>query len=372
MSRTRKPGDTEGVRDVDPTVVDDAGLEDLVADLRSPDRVCAVVGVAWSLDGDGPVLAASRIRTIVDASARVYVVPNDALLGALRKEVGSKLALAPGAVRIWWPGVTRRSDPGDHPLLLPLAGESPQHMLAEFARQFRLSRPDVRREIKQIEDTRALAEHRLDEAEKKEQTTAQRLRDAHVERHREATRADAAEAAAAELATTRRQLQAACGLGAGRSLSLRALGGDAAERASILRAFGENVAQLRAAAGLSHVELAVRCFIRADDVSKLERGERVPGLLMLLGLAQALNVSVEHLLDGVAPLTREAGRACMRRVIAKAPQSRRGMLQLAAASGLPGFYVRELLFCMHAFGEVAQSGGIWELATQAPAGAAGA
>jgi hypothetical protein len=35
---------------------------------------------------------------------------------------GSRLALAPAA-RIWWPGVTRDSDPGDHPLVVALEVE---------------------------------------------------------------------------------------------------------------------------------------------------------------------------------------------------------------------------------------------------------
>lgn len=358
------------VRGVDPVVVDDARLGDLVADLRSPDRVCAVVGVAWSLDGDGPVLAASRIRTIVDAGTRVYVIPNDALLRALRREIGPKLALAPGAVRVWWPGVGRRSDPGDHPLVLPLEGQAPEYMLAEFAREFHLSRPDVRREIKQIEDTRALAEHRLQEAEKKEQTTAQRLRDAHVERNRLATRAEAADTAKTALKTAKRQLRAACGLaGVGKQLGLAALAGDAQEKASILRSFGENVAQLRAEAGLSQVELAARCFIRPAAVSQVEHGERFPSLLIVLALAQALNVSIGDLTAGVPSLTRETGRERMRALIARTPRSRHQQQQLAQASGLPALYANELLSYMAAHGEILKEDDRWELATH-PAGEA--
>jgi transcriptional regulator with XRE-family HTH domain len=344
-------------------VVDEAGLGDFVTDLRSPDRVYAVVAVAWSLDGDGPVIPTSRIRTIVESSARVYVVPTDALLRALRREIGSKLALAPGAARIWWPGVTRRSDPWDHPLVLPREGESAEDVLAEFALQFHMSRPDVRREIKLIEDARALAEHRLEEAEKKEQMTAQRLRDAHVERNREATRAEAADTAKAALETVKRQLQAACGLaGVGRQLGLQALAGDAAEQASILRGFGENVAAFRAEAGLSQVELSKRCFIRADQVSRLERGERVPSLLILLVLAQAVNVSVADLTADLSPLTRETGRERMRTLIAKTPRSQHQKRQLEQASGFPGFYAATLLSYMAAFGEIIKEDHGYELA----------
>jgi transcriptional regulator with XRE-family HTH domain len=346
---------------IDPIAVrEESELEDMVADLLAPRRAYAVVAVASSVDGDQPVIAASEIRAVVGPTARVYFVPGEALLGVLRERVGRGLALTLGAVRVWWPGVSRRSDPGDHPLVLSLEGESERDMLAEFSCQFHLSRPDVRREIKQIEDVRALAEHRLAEAEEKDDKTAQRLRDAHRERHREATRADAAEAA---LQIAQRQLRAACGLGGGgRHLGLRALGGDAAEREGILRAFGENVAVLRAGAGLSPPELAARCLIGAGHVGSIERGERVPSLLVLLGLAAALGVSIEELTDRIPPLTREAGRTRIRGLIAKAPQSRRGAQKLAQASGLPGSYVRQMLLYMQAHGEVVAGGDGWELA----------
>lgn len=371
MSRAGKQratgDDAARVAGVDLIVVDDASLGELVADLRSPDRVHAVVAVAWALDGDGPVLATSRVRTIVESAASVYVIPGDALLGALRREVGSKLALAPGAVRVWWPGVTRRSDPGDHPLVLPLEGESPGDVLAEFARRFHLSRPDVRREFKLIEDARALAEHRLEEAEGKDRATAQRLRDAHVERNREAARAEAAGSVEAALKTVQRQLQAACGLsGAGRQLGLQALKGDAAEKTSILRAFGRNVAGLRAEAGLNHVELAARCFVSADAVGELERGERVPSLLVLQVLAQALRVSIGDLTAGLPLLTREAGRERLGRAIAKAPRSGRGTRQLVEASGLPQFYVQQLACYMSAHGDLANASDGLQFATENP------
>jgi hypothetical protein len=43
-------------------------------------------------------------------------------LEQLDQEFCSGLALAPAA-RIWWPGVTRDSDPGDHPLVVALEVE---------------------------------------------------------------------------------------------------------------------------------------------------------------------------------------------------------------------------------------------------------
>jgi hypothetical protein len=134
------------------------------------------------------------VRQVVGADARIYFLSDESLLSGLRDRLGRRLALVPSAARIWWPGLSTRSDPGDHPLVLQLDGESRSETLAELARQFDLSRPHVRRELKLIEDARALAEHRLAQIVEQDQRTAERLRDAHRERHREATRAQAAEA----------------------------------------------------------------------------------------------------------------------------------------------------------------------------------
>jgi hypothetical protein len=174
-------------------VEDEQELSSLQQCLLYPDRTQPVVALALcEEEADDIALWHEELRPIVGEHTQVYFIAPH-LLGSLRKGLGRKLGLLEGSARIWWPGLSTRSDPGDHPLVLALEGESRVDVLAEFARQFDLSRPHVRRELKLIEDARALAEHRLAEIVEQDRRTAERLRDAHRERHREATRAQAAE-----------------------------------------------------------------------------------------------------------------------------------------------------------------------------------
>ena len=187
------------VRPAEPMVVrGEAALRSMTAHLLLAERAHPVVGLTSSLsDGECAVLAPSNIYEITGPSVRIYMLVEQDVLQGLEDTLGRRLALAPGAARIWWPGLTPRSDPADHPLVLPLegGGESEADVLAEFMCQFKLSEPHVRREIKSIEEMRVLAERRAEEAEVKARNAAQRLREAHTERHREAMRAEAAETA---------------------------------------------------------------------------------------------------------------------------------------------------------------------------------
>jgi DNA-binding transcriptional ArsR family regulator len=180
----------------DPPVIlgSEPELLDLQEYLLFADRLHPVVAFALCREeNDDVALWHEQVRRIVGSDARIYFIFDEFLLACLRDGLGRRLALTPGSARVWWPELSKRSDPGDHPLVLQLDGESPAETLAELARQFDLSRPHVRRELKLIEDARALAEHRLSEIVEQDQKTAERLRDAHRERHREATRAQEAE-----------------------------------------------------------------------------------------------------------------------------------------------------------------------------------
>jgi hypothetical protein len=149
-----------------------------------------------------PVLPPDGIRSLVGPGVRIYFIPSEGLLRELEAVGGRGLALPLGAARIWWPGLTLRSDPGDHPLVLPLDVDTAEDALAEFAHQFDLSRPHVRRELYVLREAMALAEHRAEQAEEKERRSEERRRDAEVECHRERRRAQQAQA---ELDTLRRQ-----------------------------------------------------------------------------------------------------------------------------------------------------------------------
>lgn len=178
-----------GVVGADPIVVcSHEALREMRGYLLSADRVLPVVGLARSLEADAPVLAAERVRAVVGAGPRIYYLPGESLLRRLQGSLGQRLALVVGGVRVWWPGLECRCDPGGHPLVLELDGESRAELLVEFARRFDLSRPLVRGEIAAIEDARRLAERELSQA--REQIRGMRL-----ERDRALARAERAERA---------------------------------------------------------------------------------------------------------------------------------------------------------------------------------
>jgi transcriptional regulator with XRE-family HTH domain len=72
------------------------------------------------------------------------------------------------------------------------------------------------------------------------------------------------------------------------------------ERARLLSAFGDNLRRLRKRQGLSQEGLAEVANLHRNEVGVVERGECAPGLLTLLILADALEVPLEGLTEGVA------------------------------------------------------------------------
>jgi hypothetical protein len=139
-------------------------LREMKADLHSGQRRQPAVGLACLLEIEEPVLAPRQVRALVGGGPWIYYLPGEHLLRRLQGMLGQRLALSAGGARVWWPGLSVRSDPGEHPLVLALDGESRADTLAEFARQFDLNRPVVRAEIRLIEDARRLAEHELSQA----------------------------------------------------------------------------------------------------------------------------------------------------------------------------------------------------------------
>ncbi len=170
-------------------------LECLCAEILG-EREQPVVGL--TLDADGvPVLPYGGVRAVVGAGARIYLLGEDGLLHELREALGPRLALEPGAVRVWWPGAEARCDPADHPCVPVLEGEPSAAALEELALRFDLTRPRVRAHVRLIEDARAFVEHELTLAQQQGHRVHERLRDAQIECHALRTRAEAAEASLA-------------------------------------------------------------------------------------------------------------------------------------------------------------------------------
>ena len=62
---------------------------------------------------------------------------------------------------------------------------------------------------------------------------------------------------------------------------------------------GKNVRELRKQCGYRQEELAAQLGIEQKQISRIERGEARPNLTLCLKLANAFQVSVDTLLDGV-------------------------------------------------------------------------
>jgi hypothetical protein len=111
-----------------------------------------VVVVTRSLDGRWPVLPIPRVSAIVGAEAHLVHLSGRDLQVRLRGLLGRGLAVADGAVRVYWPGVSAGSDPADHPLVPILPDEPEEEALAALRLSFNLTRRGVRQEITLMQD----------------------------------------------------------------------------------------------------------------------------------------------------------------------------------------------------------------------------
>ena len=73
----------------------------------------------------------------------------------------------------------------------------------------------------------------------------------------------------------------------------------------LARATGTVIRQAREAQGLSQLELAVRCDLDPNTVSRLERGLRPPSLFTFLALAKALGIPAAKLMADLEVLQPE-------------------------------------------------------------------
>jgi len=62
---------------------------------------------------------------------------------------------------------------------------------------------------------------------------------------------------------------------------------------------GRNLRRARRRAGYAHEALGVVCWVRRSEVGLLEKGGRLPRVDTLMKLADALEVRVESLLEGI-------------------------------------------------------------------------
>jgi hypothetical protein len=153
----------------------------LEADLLGA-RHYPIVVLALAVEAAEPAFASRQLQTVADRRVRIYVLRGQHPLQRPAVLVSQRWAVPRGSARVCWPGFSVDSDPGDHPCVQRLDGESDRDALEEFARQFHLSRPCVRRELKLIEAIRARNEHELKGARARVRELERQLGDAYRER----------------------------------------------------------------------------------------------------------------------------------------------------------------------------------------------
>jgi transcriptional regulator with XRE-family HTH domain len=133
---------------------------------------------------------------------------------------------------------------------------------------------------------------------------------------------------------------------------------DRPERDAFRLAFGQNLKSLRTAARISQETLAARCFLRNDNISRLERGGPPPRLELLLLLAETLGVSVGKLTEGLVTPTRAASLERMLALVAE--ESGSTTETLATSAGLSESYVLQDLRYLTPTRQIRYQSGRWE------------
>lgn len=66
------------------------------------------------------------------------------------------------------------------------------------------------------------------------------------------------------------------------------------------RRFAKNLREARSEAGVSQAELGERCGLHRTEISLLERAGREPRLVTIVKLAEALEITMGELCEGIA------------------------------------------------------------------------
>ena len=65
---------------------------------------------------------------------------------------------------------------------------------------------------------------------------------------------------------------------------------------AVAASFGKTVVELRSAIGMSQMALALEASIERAHMGRIERGERVPNLVLIIKIANALGCSTAELI----------------------------------------------------------------------------
>jgi hypothetical protein len=105
--------------------------------IRDPQRDYPIVCLTARPGERDPALSATAVREIVGPGVPIYFVGTRRLTRYLGSLLPAHFDVWDGATRVWWPGVSERSDPIEHPRVYDPSGrygqDSLQRLAAEFA-----------------------------------------------------------------------------------------------------------------------------------------------------------------------------------------------------------------------------------------------
>lgn len=102
-----------------PIVSQAQNVENLVAELLLPARSHPIVVVSRRNNAAGALVDAGQLAETLAGVAKVYELADRWAAFKLEEDLTHELACYDGAVRIYWPGLTKDADPYRHPLWLP-------------------------------------------------------------------------------------------------------------------------------------------------------------------------------------------------------------------------------------------------------------
>lgn len=70
------------------------------------------------------------------------------------------------------------------------------------------------------------------------------------------------------------------------------------EKEKFLKRFGEHIKSIRLKKGLTGAELARRCFMDKQNISRLEKGQFNPSIYYLKKVCEGLEIDIEELIKG--------------------------------------------------------------------------
>src|SRR6516165_7692751 len=86
--------------------------------LFAPSRTLPVVALTTSVSTGRPWIDAATLAAELGDHAQVVMLESGDATWALSAALPARLDVFGGAARIWWPGLTEKSDPFDHVLLM--------------------------------------------------------------------------------------------------------------------------------------------------------------------------------------------------------------------------------------------------------------